>query len=183
MAPGSAINIARPHIPNAQHHRDIQTCGNQPTKPIAVRQDHLINPPQPPFVNNTASPSWRFPVLLSPHQDYVHYMHAHLLGCHILASARTPPVAFNNLSFDWLPFVSVFCWSLLRRWEIPESDWTGDYESLIVAGSVAVRLLGPTNRESFEGCWSTIILVLHRRRLMGWMASSVAFFGGGDCQT
>lgn len=36
----------------------------------------------------------------------MHYMHAHLLGCHILASARTPPVAFNNLGFDWLPFVS-----------------------------------------------------------------------------
>lgn len=101
----SATNLARLHTPQREIY--THTRMDQLTKPIAVRET-TSSTPQPPFANTTASPSWHSPALLSPHQDCsMHCMQsdAHLLSCHILASARTPPVALNTSGFDWLLLV------------------------------------------------------------------------------
>lgn len=48
---------------------------------------------------------------------------AHLVRCHLLASARTPPVAPNTPGLDYLVGRRVFWLSSLRQWEIV--GWVG----------------------------------------------------------
>lgn len=75
----------------------------------------------------------------------MHYMHAHLLGCHILAGARTPPVALNNLSFDWLLLVSGKTCGLVKFASTMGDSGLG-IVSLIVPGSVTVWVRQIANR-------------------------------------
>jgi hypothetical protein len=134
--------------------------------------DHLINP-QATIRQQYRLALVTFPAFLSPHQVHMHNMLAHLLGCYILASARTPPVALNTFGFDWLLLI---CGKTCVLVEF--TSRTGD-SGLGVRGSLSpvVLLFGLWVSDELRIVWGTLVLRL--RRLMGWRLLWRVFFWFG----